>query len=291
MKTKILISLLIIIFSVPSFAQFPFEVGNRWDFVEGWWDGSGNSDADTIVYRVISDTLLQNGKTYFKVLPESFSLFKNLIRADSVGVYYYDTVCDTEWLFYSYDLPVGESIHVPEQICDTTNSPLVYKAMEDSTYLFGNNVFTMTFTYEGGIDNFYGIKITREFGFIYWNSASIFEYYYKTLLGCELSGVVYGTLTEAKSETDKLNGFSLKQNYPNPFNPNTTIEFEIPNRQLIKLKVFDILGNEVTELLNEERTAGSYKIEFNTSNLSSGVYVYQLQTNSKILSKKMLLLK
>ena len=84
---------------------------------------------------------------------------------------------------------------------------------------------------------------------------------------------------------------SLKQNYPNPFNPNTTIEFEIPNRQLIKLKVFDILGNEVAELLNEERTAGSYKIEFNTSNLSSGVYVYQLQTNSKILSKKMLLLK
>ena len=66
--------------------------------------------------------------------------------------------------------------------------------------------------------------------------------------------------------------FALYQNYPNPFNPNTTIEFEIPNRRLIRLKVFDILGNEVTELLNEERTAGSYKIEFNTSSLSSGVY-------------------
>jgi hypothetical protein len=293
MKTKIIISLLVFIFnfSAPTYAQFPLEVGNRWDFVEGWWDGSGNGDADTIVYRVVSDTLLQNGKTYFKILPESISLFKNLIRADTVGVYYYDTVCDTEWLFYSYELPVGQFINIPEYICDTTNSPLMYKALEDSIYLFGNHINTMLFSYQGGIDNYYGITVTREYGFINWNSGSIFENYYKILIGCELSGIVYGTLTEVKSENEILTGYSLKQNYPNPFNPNTIIEFEIPISQLIKLKVFDLLGNEVAELLNEERNVGNYKIEFNTANLSSGVYIYRLQTNNIILSRKMVLLK
>ncbi len=293
MKTKIFISLLIFVFnfSAPTFAQFPLEVGNRWDFIESWWDGSGNSDADTIVYRVILDTLLQNGKTYFKVLPESVSLFKNLIRADSVGVYYYDTVCDTEWLFYSYDLPVGQFIQVPEHICDTTNSPLMYKASEATTYLFGNNVNTMTFAYEGGIDNFYGIKITREFGFISWNSSSIFENYYKTLIGCELSDIVYGTLTEVSAETEKLNRYSLKQNYPNPFNPTTMISWQSPQSGRQTLKVYNILGKEVATLVNEFRSAGNYEVNFDAGNLSSGVYFYKLQAGSFVETKKMILVK
>jgi hypothetical protein len=293
MKTKIFISLLIFVFnfSAPTFAQFPLEVGNRWDFIESWWDGSGNSDADTIVYRVILDTLLQNGKTYFKVLPESVSLFKNLIRADSVGVYYYDTVCDTEWLFYSYDLPVGQFIQVPEHICDTTNSPLMYKTSEATTYLFGNNVNTMTFAYEGGIDNFYGIKITREFGFISWNSSSIFENYYKTLIGCELSDIVYGTLTEVSAETEKLNRYSLKQNYPNPFNPITMISWQSPQSGRQTLKVYNILGKEVATLVNEFRSAGNYEVNFDAGNLSSGVYFYKLLAGSFVETKKMILMK
>ncbi|MBZ0183650.1 MAG: T9SS type A sorting domain-containing protein [Melioribacteraceae bacterium] len=94
--------------------------------------------------------------------------------------------------------------------------------------------------------------------------------------------------------------FSLSQNYPNPFNPSTIIEYAIPNvetlhaksqMQNVTLKVFDILGREVAELVNEQKSAGRYKVNFNASNLASGVYMYQLKSGNHVSSKKMLLIK
>ena len=85
--------------------------------------------------------------------------------------------------------------------------------------------------------------------------------------------------------------FNLFQNYPNPFNPSTTIRFQVPNSSFVNLKVYDILGNEVATLVNEEKATGSYEVNFNAANLSSGVYLYKLQAGSFIETKKMLLLK
>jgi len=85
--------------------------------------------------------------------------------------------------------------------------------------------------------------------------------------------------------------FSLSQNYPNPFNPSTTINYEIPSQQFVSLKVYDVLGNEVAILVNEDRSAGSYEINFDASNLSSSIYFYQLKTSEFIETKKMIYLK
>jgi len=85
--------------------------------------------------------------------------------------------------------------------------------------------------------------------------------------------------------------FRLEQNYPNPFNPSTRIRYEIPERSFVTLKVYDVLGNEIVTLVNEEKTAGSYEVKFNAANLPSAVYFYRLQTDSFVSSKKMLLLK
>jgi hypothetical protein len=85
--------------------------------------------------------------------------------------------------------------------------------------------------------------------------------------------------------------FYLFQNYPNPFNPYTTIKFMIPNSGIIKLKIFDILGNEVDELYSGYKNAGLHSLTFNGSNLASGVYFYQLQFENSIITKKLLLLK
>ncbi|MBL1154704.1 MAG: T9SS type A sorting domain-containing protein [Ignavibacteriota bacterium] len=85
--------------------------------------------------------------------------------------------------------------------------------------------------------------------------------------------------------------FSLSQNYPNPFNPNTSIQYVIGSRQFVTLKVYDVLGNEVARLVNEDRSAGSYKINFDASNLSSGIYFYQLKTGKFIETKKMIYLR
>ncbi len=85
--------------------------------------------------------------------------------------------------------------------------------------------------------------------------------------------------------------FSLGQNYPNPFNPSTTISYSIPQRSYVTLKVYDMLGKEVSVLVNEEKNAGSYIIKFNGSTLSSGIYFYKLQAGNFTQTKKLILLK
>ena len=84
--------------------------------------------------------------------------------------------------------------------------------------------------------------------------------------------------------------YSLSQNYPNPFNPSTTINFVIPKSSFVNLKVFDILGNEVATLVDENKDAGKYKIVYDAQNLASGIYIYKLVADGYISTKKMILL-
>lgn len=93
--------------------------------------------------------------------------------------------------------------------------------------------------------------------------------------------------------------FMLYQNYPNPFNPSTTIKFTIPDvethrdasLQMVTLKVYDVLGNEITTLVNEEKQPGIYEVEFDAQTLSSGIYIYKLQAGTFIQTKKMVLMR
>jgi photosystem II stability/assembly factor-like uncharacterized protein len=81
------------------------------------------------------------------------------------------------------------------------------------------------------------------------------------------------------------------QNFPNPFNPSTVISFKLPEQTNVELKIYDVLGNEIATLVNESKPAGRYEVEWNASNLPSGVYIYQLVAGTNIQMKKMLLLK
>ncbi len=85
--------------------------------------------------------------------------------------------------------------------------------------------------------------------------------------------------------------FSLKQNYPNPFNPKTIIEYSVKNNEFVSLKIYDILGNEVSVLVNEVKPPGIYKVEFDASKLTSGNYYYRISVGNFSESKKMTLLK
>lgn len=98
--------------------------------------------------------------------------------------------------------------------------------------------------------------------------------------------------TDVKPQNEVLtNTFNLFQNYPNPFNPTTKIKYEIPKSVHVQLKVYDILGREIATLVNEQKPAGSYEVEFNASNLSNGVYFYELRTGDFRNIKKLVLLK
>ena len=107
------------------------------------------------------------------------------------------------------------------------------------------------------------------------------------------------TTTDVNTNSGNLpSKYFLSQNYPNPFNPTTIIRYEIPEQSITMLKVYDVLGNEITTLVNEEKPAGSYEVEFDGVNLTSGIYFYQLRVypagsgaGSFVESKKMVLLR
>lgn len=94
-----------------------------------------------------------------------------------------------------------------------------------------------------------------------------------------------------KLDNDIPRTFSLSQNYPNPFNPATTIDFSLPRASNIRLKIYDVLGNEVMNVINEFKPAGNYAVNVNCSNLTSGVYFYTLTAGEYKVTKKMLLIK
>jgi hypothetical protein len=106
------------------------------------------------------------------------------------------------------------------------------------------------------------------------------------VLGCGPTIVGNSTIT-----SNVPSAYLLSQNYPNPFNPSTKISFSLPKAGNVKLVVYDILGKEVATLINDYRTAGTHSVEFNASNLASGVYLYRIESGDFKETKRMMLVK
>ena len=96
---------------------------------------------------------------------------------------------------------------------------------------------------------------------------------------------------EEQEIDENTTDYILRQNYPNPFNPSTTIKFTISDVRFTTLRIYDVLGNEIATLVNEEKPVDNYEVEFNGTDLPSGIYFYQLRAGSYIETKKMVLLK
>lgn len=125
-------------------------------------------------------------------------------------------------------------------------------------------------------NHFWRVAALNEFGTSPWSTANGF----KTT-----------ETTELENESGVVNRFELMQNYPNPFNPITTIQFTLPTKSFVSLKIFDVLGAEVATLLEEEKNTGYFRVVFDASKLASGIYFYKLQSGSLLAVKKLILLK
>ena len=97
--------------------------------------------------------------------------------------------------------------------------------------------------------------------------------------------------TDVNEFTGEIKTYSLSSNFPNPFNPTTIIKYQIPEMNFVKVKVYDILGNEIETLVNEEKPAGAYEITWSAANLPSGVYCYRIQAEEFMQTREMVLLK
>ena len=133
------------------------------------------------------------------------------------------------------------------------------------------------------------------------NENSFFQYYY--IKGYKFKNNTYSSRTNIVNVQGSIykknldynenikNIIYLKQNYPNPFNPLTKITYSVDNTTFVQLKIFNAIGKDISLLVNEKKNKGIYEVEFDASDLASGIYFYQLKTNNLILTKKMLVLK
>ena len=177
---------------------------------------------------------------------------------------------DTSLVIY-WDLNVQDSVNIDLYKNDVFSRTIVdsfYSATGGYRWVLSDSIYS---------DTDYKIKISSIDGSLEDMSENNFT-------------IIYNP-TDVKRTNELVTDFRLEQNYPNPFNPVTNIQFNIPNREFVSLKIYDVLGNEITTLINEEKLAGGYNVQFDASNLPSGVYFYTLAAGSFNQTRKMLLLK
>jgi hypothetical protein len=130
------------------------------------------------------------------------------------------------------------------------------------------------------LNGFENVSYRGAFGTINW-----------TLDWAQFNPREYNVIGINQISSEVPENFTLEQNYPNPFNPSTSINFSIPKSGIVSLKVYDISGKEVANLVNESLTTGTYEYSFNAASLSSGIYFYTLKTEGITQTKKMMLVK
>jgi hypothetical protein len=150
---------------------------------------------------------------------------------------------------------------------------------------------------EYGTDDIYAGQLWN-LGYVFIGGLDEIRIYNRALSTSEVNDL-YNQVTSVENDAGRdklLTEFDLFQNYPNPFNPTTKIKYAIPQTSDVVIKIYDVLGNEIAVLINEEKPVGTFEVEFNSHsssvrNLPSGVYFYQLRAGEFIQSKKMLLIK
>jgi hypothetical protein len=288
---------------------YPLSIGNKWIY-DAYHFTNGNTYHDLSITEVNGIYLQPNGKLYYILRRYHLSqpgegISYERIDSSSAKIYKYDE---------SLGLPNDEYL-IDDLLAEPGDTVLSYRF-----YLPGSS-FTLvikdTLFEKWGLTKIKRVfkeigsgipkptySLTKDIGldsmFFDWDYNNYVTYLLK---GCIIDGVVYGdTLTVGvEDELPVAIEFRLEQNYPNPFNPSTKIKFEIPGQArndntLVTLKIYDILGNEMATLVNEEKPAGEYEVTFDSHsgkvrNLTSGIYFYQLKAGSFVQTKKMILLK
>lgn len=172
---------------------------------------------------------------------------------------------------YRLDAIVGESwlINLMPPPYDSAKVVDIYPSLQ-----FGQPVTIKKIEYWRGGVFWYGTRyLASGFGLIRWDIEPSDVWY---LAGAIIDSVQWGTIVDVRETETPPGAFSLHQNHPNPFNPATNIIFELAEPRLTSLKIYNVLGQEVATLLNEEKAAGQHTVRFDASRLASGVYIYRL---------------
>ena len=270
---------------------YPLEIGNRWVY-NGFIRIYPETEYYQFIREVAGEAIKPNQKKYFMIeefFAGSTSKMTYYERIDSVNarVYRYneDSVQNgQEYLIEDLRAEAGDSVN--SYRFDMSPYTVIYSA-DTTFYQVGthykryNSEFLMGYTYD----------LVKEFGITRVYNTFDFGSDDRTLKGAIINGVLFGdtTVTGINDEINSINSFSLSQNYPNPFNPVTAIRYSIGKPGRVILKVFDVLGKELTTLINEEKPSGNYSVNFDGSKLASGIYYYQMKAGEFYDHQKMYL--
>jgi hypothetical protein len=268
--------------NMDSLAKFhPLQIGNKWIYraIRPFIPGFQMADTIIVTREIIKDTVI-SGVT-FRVVKEIGGKF-NGQHAER-----YDSMTGN---FYSgpslYDSTIINSTHT-----FFSNSRMIYDRTITDT-LFGQTISERLIH-----ANLTGTQMSWKYGYgiglVSYNWYDILPDAEEngTLLYAIIQGVEHGVLLSVDKDADLSRSYKLQQNFPNPFNPSTTISFNLPSRSFVTLKIFDVMGREVSTIVSGEMQAGYYLRQWNASGYPSGVYFYRLQAGAFTETKHLLLLR
>jgi len=282
-----------------TYRYFPLAVGNRW-----YHNYSGTSCEITCtdfygssIVRASRETILDNGKKY--VVLEYFDDHDSerpyeieYLRLDSARarVYKYDESNEpAEFLLFDFAMTPNDSLTEKDNY-EEPYSLIATEENQDS--VFSDMVSVKAFErYDLSMPY---MRFSKGIGKFYEESSFDFGWSYLNLKGAVINGVVYGdTLLVGIEEEEQTqpSTITLQQNYPNPFNPSTTIVYELPRREQVKIEIFDSAGRKVATLVDTPQNPGRHELSFNAAHLASGVYYYRLKAGQFVQTEKMLLIK
>lgn len=296
--------LLLILFFIPAllftqqidtniFRYYPLKVGNTWTY------RSFNIFMGSTRYKIsATNNVILSGRHYFELTryQTGYAPTISYLRIDSLkgSVRTYSTNAGCNWTPFE---KTGDSLAARKTDSSKYDCAYYYRCIDDTSHrsFFGLNRSTKEFSWTDYFEH-----VTYR---LYMQDIGMLEEHQLgpagsgitiDLLGCVINGIVRGDtslvgITQLTSEIPKE--YSLHQNYPNPFNPVTNIKFDLPESGFVELDIYDINGREITKLVNQQLSAGSYSADWDASNYSSGVYICKLTTGKFSSSMKMIVLK
>lgn len=273
---------------------YPLKIGNKYAFQRvQYLEGCVSFPLLKFRVEIIRDTILSNGKKYFE--------FHSPANAYNVKPYWkYQRIDSATMNVYGYSITNSKEYLLDSLKANIVNSFSCERFQESpsgGTYstsqsinFFGSTRIQKNVICSPVSTNY---KIIEGIGFAGFDHCLDFgEGIY--LLGCMIDGVIYGdtvTTDVRQISTEVPDNFLLKQNYPNPFNPSTKINYELKSSGFVSLKIFNVMGKEVSSLVNEKQATGTYEVTFDGAGLPSGVYYYKIEMNGFTEVKKMTLVK
>lgn len=277
---------------------FPLEIGNVWNYRNGYLQPE-------MKLSIIDSMDIDGNKYYLKKYETSYGYsdaFQYLrLREDG---YYASRVLDSnltffpneDYLFYKKNANVGD-MWCQEDRLGIIWYHIVLDTIQVSSF-WGSYIPVKIVEITDSSLTTYWEYWSEEFGLVRQQNSDWFSGGWSLLWGCYINGQQYGDTVLVSVDDEKPNNptdFNLFQNYPNPFNSTTIIPFEILNSSVVTIIVYDILGSELTQLVNELKPPGKYQVMFEVNkiskNLSTGVYFYKIFTDQKQQTRKMIYLK